>query len=473
MRAIGYLRELSEPTLEAQQRAFLDHCARSGLEVGPTFTDTAAEPGSPEFRRMLRLLERERRSFTVVVAADLAVLGRQVREQARRYLQLAAAGLPLQLAGTGDVAVDIEEALLEAWAERGPGERRRERARQAMRTRALRSEVLGRPPYGYRISHRRLDVDPDEAVVVREMFRACLDDGEGVRRIARRLNDAAVLTRRGGPWSTGSVRDILRNPVYVGTYRRLGMVVPGAHEPIIEREQFDRAQRALAERRTSFGPQRRHAYLLAGLARCGHCGNRLIGARRPRRVVDASGEREYVYYQCESRTNQSRCGYHTRRAGELEAIVREQVANGPRARGDATPASVASSAASAAAPERERLEGRRRTLLRELDRMLERYAAGEWTAARLRAEAAPLVREDLAVEERVEALARREQEGRSEAASRAETDGPAILEAARTRLAEQWDVLPFEERRALLREVVAEVIATDDTVRVQFTRFVA
>ena len=459
MKTIGYLRELSEPTLEAQQRAFLDYSARSGLEVGPTFTETADaetadDPGAPEFRHMLRLLRREQRGFTVVVVAGLSVFGSPVREQARRYLQLAAAGVPLRLADGSDT----DEALLRAWGERGPDQRRRERAREAMRRRALRGEVLGRPPYGYRSVDRRLEVEPQEAAVVREIFRACVEDDEGVRRIARRLNDAGHRTRRGGPWSTVSVRDILRNPAYVGTYRRLGVVVPGAHEPIVNRQTFDEVQRLLAQRRTSPGRQRRRQYLLAGLARCGYCDNRLIGVRRARRSAAGSDGGEYFYYQCESRTNQGRCAYHTRRADELEAIVRQRVAAPPRAesRRHARPAG------STVGDWARRLEAGRRAGQRKLDRMLERYAAGEWTAPRLSSEAAALVLADLEAEEQAAALVRGETREGGEAERR------QALAAARTRLAEGWDEIDFDERRQLLRELVTDVIVTDDEVRVQF-----
>ena len=38
MRAVSYVRFVSGYSFEVQQRAFLDYCAASGLEVGPTFT---------------------------------------------------------------------------------------------------------------------------------------------------------------------------------------------------------------------------------------------------------------------------------------------------------------------------------------------------------------------------------------------------------------------------------------------------
>ena len=156
-----------------------------------------------------------------MAVAQRQALGDRVRDQITRMLQITAVGGTLRFA-EGDAAA----ILLDAWRERQPDERRRERARESMRRRALRGQVLGRPPYGYRVEGRRLRVDAAEAEVVREIFRRCLDDDAGVRRITAALNDRGARTRRGGPWSTAGVRDVLRNAVYIGTYARLGVVVP-------------------------------------------------------------------------------------------------------------------------------------------------------------------------------------------------------------------------------------------------------
>ena len=44
-----------------------------------------------------------------------------------------------------------------------------------MRRKAVKGEVLGRPPYGYKVGNRRrLELIPEEAVVVRYIFRLYL-----------------------------------------------------------------------------------------------------------------------------------------------------------------------------------------------------------------------------------------------------------------------------------------------------------
>jgi hypothetical protein len=192
--------------------------------------------------------------------------------------------------------------------------------------------------------------------------------------------------------------------------------------------------------------QQRRAYLLSGIARCGYCGNNLIGVRRARRSAAAGpatgsggSASEYVYYQCESRTNHGRCDYHTRRAGELEEAVRAQLAGaGP----GVEPAAHAGRSGPPVAA------GKATSRARRLDEMIERRALGQWTAAQLLRAAGPLVLADLADEEAAE-----------------QRDGTPV-EALST-LVEQWDALAFEARRALLRQVVATVEVSDDRVLVR------
>ena len=106
--------------------------------------------------------------------------------------------------------------------------------------------MLGRPPYGYHVGPRnRLEPVDDESLVVRYIFRLYLHEGLGIRLIARRLNEEGLRTRRDRPWSMVSIRDILRNRAYLGTYQRLGVLVPGTHPALVSPDDFRRVKERL------------------------------------------------------------------------------------------------------------------------------------------------------------------------------------------------------------------------------------
>lgn len=79
----------------------------------------------------------------------------------------------------------------------------------------------GTPPYGYRATRSPdgttvLEIDPDEAAVVRQIFAWYLDDGVGTVTIAARLSAQGHRGRKGGLWSDIQVRRLMKNPILAG-----------------------------------------------------------------------------------------------------------------------------------------------------------------------------------------------------------------------------------------------------------------
>jgi hypothetical protein len=174
------------------------------------------------------------------------------------------------------------------------------------------------PPYGY--DRQKLERDkgyiltpnPEQAPVVRLIF-ALYASGEekpdgtrerlGISRIVRRLNDWKIPPQRGDVWTPPSVRDMLKNPVYIGKLRwnwrkcvKSGkdgeiavarprsaegfLLEPGRHEPLISPDVFYAAQEYLAAKRApSIRERGAIKNPLAGLVVCGKCGRRM--QRRP------------------------------------------------------------------------------------------------------------------------------------------------------------------------------------------------
>jgi len=77
----------------------------------------------------------------------------------------------------------------------------------------------GNPPYGY-INHpeisNMLQIVPEEAEVVKAIFRMYAIDGFGMLKIAGILNEEGKRTKLGNPWKSENIRKMLRNTVYKG-----------------------------------------------------------------------------------------------------------------------------------------------------------------------------------------------------------------------------------------------------------------
>jgi hypothetical protein len=113
---------------------------------------------------------------------------------------------------------------------------------------------------------------------VRTMFEA-VAAGASCGAVARQLNRAGVRTLFGKRFNATSVRRTVTNPVYIGTlvagrkrrgrFRSLhdegGVVCEEAHEPLVNREVFDRAQRMLRQGHKPSKSPTPGKYLLTGL----------------------------------------------------------------------------------------------------------------------------------------------------------------------------------------------------------------
>jgi len=259
MDAIGYFRqhpgqERNEAilTLPEAESSFFRYCEAQGFQPVASFIDgtSASTDGERGYAQLCEYLHQPGRGFTTVVLPRIEDLAGRPTELLRRLLELEYLGA--RVVAMEEPATDPLEAAVAVWRERRSQDRLSRRAMDALRTKAMRGFGLGKTPYGYRIGENgRLEVVPDEAKVVNDIFHTYVEDGLGLRLIARKLNDSAVSTRRGSRWSVVTVRDILRNRTYTGTYARFGVRVPGNHTPIVSLGLFREAQR---KRESSSGP---------------------------------------------------------------------------------------------------------------------------------------------------------------------------------------------------------------------------
>ncbi|MFQ6019579.1 MAG: recombinase family protein [Dehalococcoidia bacterium] len=465
MRAIGYFRETDGDggSLAEQSRSFLEFCRANGYEAAAAFLDVTREDEElPGYRQLLDFLKHQgQRGFLIVAISALAALGRGLPEAARRYFQLNSLGVQVVSIANGD---DPGTTLIDIWARERKGKGQGERVRAAMRQKAVKGEVLGRPPYGYKVGpKRRLQIVPQEGSVVRHIFRLYLKEGLGIRRIARRLNEEGLRTRRGGLWSMVTVRDILRNRAYLGTYSRFGVRVPASHPPLISPVDFRRVQERLDERRPSAVAREASPFLLSGLVRCGYCGNKMIGVTRKqrwqRRSDGSQRAAQYRYYQCESRTNRSLCDYHTQRVEELEERVRQALLGQDKASKPALPVAGDQEAVLVEVEAQcRRLRDRSRRLNRRLEQYMEAAASGRIDAERLRSLSLALAEEQLAVDEVLAEAMRAAQQQATEAERR------RLRQRSLARLHNEWSRLDFSQKRELLRELIDRVIVRDDGI---------
>ncbi len=190
------------------------------------------------------------------------------------------------------------------------------------------------------------EIIPDEAEVVREIYR-CYLDGMSMNLIADRLNEKGLTTKgSGSPYRKTVVQRILTNEKYTGdallqktyvtdcitkkTRKNNGelpmYLVKNHHEPIISRSDFNRVQeemarrsakRTIADKLTKTGQGKYSAkYALSELLICGECGEHY------RRVTwTAKGFKE-IKWRCVSRIQYGKKKCHSSPTVDEQALHR-------------------------------------------------------------------------------------------------------------------------------------------------------
>ena len=147
--------------------------------------------------------------------------------------------------------------------------------------------------YGYHIKGGAITVNEEQAAVVRRIFVLYIG-GWGYGRIAKVLNAENIPAYKGGKWSAGRIRFILKNEKFTGsallqkTYSENHLTkrqvrnrgekeqyfAEDTHPAIIEAALFEEAQRIMQERakRVNAHNTNQNRYPYTGKILCGQCG---------------------------------------------------------------------------------------------------------------------------------------------------------------------------------------------------------
>lgn len=181
----------------------------------------------------------------------------------------------------------------------------------------------GRPSIGYVLNEGQLEIDHTYASLVRHIFDRYVHQNEGSQTIAHSLNEAGHRSPTGKPFSFKQCLRILRNRVYIGEVYFQDTWYPGIHQPIIDQDLFDAAQKLLEKRSTDISTRasNRSTFLLSGIVRCMNCNRHLTGTTAHGR------SRAYTYYSCAGRQRYGKTECTTERipAPALEDAVITQL----------------------------------------------------------------------------------------------------------------------------------------------------
>ena len=331
-RALAYLRVSSagqvntdyDPeglSLPAQRTAIQKRAA----ELGADIVEEYVEPGRsatttdrrPRFQDMMARIKAEKDVDYVIVYAR-SRLHRNSIDAAitKRDLKNAGAVLISVMDYTEDSAIgDLVATVLDGvneYQSRASGADIAYKMGQKVKN----GGAIGRAPLGYLNVREKFEgrevrtiaIDPQRAPLVKLAFELYATGTYTLRTLREALTDAGFRAREtkrspaGTELSVHKLGTMLRDRFYIGFVSHKGSEYPGRHEPLIERELFDKVQSLIDSQRGSGSRARVHHHYLKGMLFCDRCHQRLIVLRGKSHTGAL-----YFYYYCRGR-QEHQCG---------------------------------------------------------------------------------------------------------------------------------------------------------------------
>lgn len=163
--------------------------------------------------------------------------------------------------------------------------------------------VFGRSMLGYDVKNGEMTINPQGAEIVQLIFHKFVYERKGTTIIARELRESGYKTLTGSTnWRNTVILKILHNEKYCGDLKQKKTITPdylthqkkynrgeekfvflkNHHEPIIDRELWEKAQQKIAQRNMEREHSSGHGnrYPLSGKIKCGECGHSFVSRSR-------------------------------------------------------------------------------------------------------------------------------------------------------------------------------------------------
>ena len=332
-------------SVQNQESLLREFVQQHRLSVYDTYIDDGWSGTSfdrPAFQQMIADIEA--RKVNMVITKDLSRLGRDYiltghymeryfPEHRVRYISLLD-GIDTGVDSTANDITPFRAIMNDMYAKDIS-----KKIKSVKRDKQRKGQFIGgKPVYGYKMhptEKNKIVIDEEVAPVVRRIFALALS-GMSCRNIATLLNQEGVPTpatyanltvARPGPytglWSSERISDMLQNETYIGnmvqgrsvkiSYKSKKclkqnpanwVVVEGTHEPLVDRETFQKVRMLVNSRR--YTRSRTYDFLLKGLIFCHECGYPLAVLNRK----NAKGE-DVLYFVCRTYQRFTKAGVCT------------------------------------------------------------------------------------------------------------------------------------------------------------------
>ncbi|MDD3187799.1 MAG: recombinase family protein [Bacilli bacterium] len=291
----------TEQSIEGQLKECYEFARKNDYIVIGEYIDraiTGTSDNRPEFKKMID--DSSKKQFSGVIVYQFDRFARNRYDSATYKNKLKKNGVRVFSARENiseDASGILVEGLLESMAEYYSAELSQKITR-GMEINASKFLHTGgnNLSLGFKIDEeKKYQIDEETAPIVKKIFEMYID-GTTMAEIIRYLNIHNYKTSRNKEFNKNSIRKILLNKRYIGTYIYKDKEAPNAIPRIINDEVFNKAQEIMFKNKKAPARARAKAeYLLTTKLFCGHCKEMMTGISS----TSHTG-RKYNYYSCKN-----------------------------------------------------------------------------------------------------------------------------------------------------------------------------
>ena len=291
-----------EESITAQLRAIREYCANNDIKILQEYKDEAFSARTdkrPAFQELFARIKEHPADFLIVHKLDRFARNRADAAFYRSKLKEKGMKLVSVLERLDDSPESIiMEGLLESMNEYYSANLSRETRKGLKENVLMGRRNGGKAPIGYTVVNQHLVPNIDSQKVA-EVFRMYAE-GKSYKEMEEYSG-----------WPHSSIRNMLKNEVYLGHLISGVNRCENAHEPLVSQDTWNACRRRMSSANGNASNKAKYDYMLARMLVCEKCGKTMTGLRAG----------EYFFYSCRTHG----CKYW--RKEELEDRVCEALSN--------------------------------------------------------------------------------------------------------------------------------------------------
>lgn len=291
----------TEQSIEGQIAVCEEYAKRNNYTIVGQYIDralTGTNDNRPQFKQMIE--DSNKKYFQGVLVYQLDRFTRSRYDSATYKNKLKKNGVRVFSAKeniSDDASGILMESVLEGMAEYYSAELS-QKVRRGMTLNAQKCISNGGiPPLGYKIGKdKEYEIDNNTAPIVQKIFNMYAN-GYIMADIIKYLNENNLKTSYGNNFNKNSIKRILENEKYIGTYKYNDIRIENGIAKIIDKKLFDKVQEQLKKNKKARARAKAKVeYLLTTKLFCGTCKEMMVGVSGTSKTG-----KTHNYYSCNGR----------------------------------------------------------------------------------------------------------------------------------------------------------------------------